>query len=210
MEFSVQPVTEAFCSLFSQSYDSWPRIRWAIHLSPLPPHVLDSAKTPEWIDRTKKEDKFQIEKLMRMPRKCFITFKKTVKVSVKAHMILISFLCYSLSFFSSFSTNKLLNVWVKPHACVCLRVCMCVCVVPSLVQSELTSAGSGSISWQFALKSSVRERQTECFLAGRRTWLRLGRVKWGATHIILSHHSNTIATHTLSNTRGLTCEYDRA
>lgn len=45
VEFSVQPVTEVFCSLFSQSYDSWPRILWAIHLSPLPPHVLVSAKT---------------------------------------------------------------------------------------------------------------------------------------------------------------------
>lgn len=121
----------------------------------------------------KKEDKFQIEKLVHMLRKCFITFKKIVKVSVKAHMILVSFLCHSLSFFSSFSTNKLLNVRVKPHACVCV----CVCVVPSLVQSELTSAGSGSISWQFALKLSRRERETECFLAGRSTWLCLGRVK---------------------------------
>ena len=44
-EFSVQPVTGVICSLFSQSCDSWPRILWAIHLSALPPHVLDSART---------------------------------------------------------------------------------------------------------------------------------------------------------------------
>lgn len=94
---------------------------WSIYL-----HFLLMSSTvpkPKWIHRAKKkkkkEDKFQIENLMRMLRKCFITFKKIVKVSVKAHMILVSFLCHSLSFFFSFSTNKLPNVWVKPRACVC-------------------------------------------------------------------------------------------
>lgn len=117
---------------------------------------------PEWIDRTKKEDKFQIEKLMRMLRKCFITFKKIVKVSVKAHMILVSFLCHSPSFFSSFSTNKLLNVWVKPHACACVCVFvwfLCLSKVNWQVQAVVPLAGNllsscpggrgrGSVFWQ--------------------------------------------------------------
>lgn len=60
--------------------------------------------------------------------------------------------------------------------CVCVRSSVCACVVPLLVQSELTSAGSGSISWQFALKLSVRERggMKECFF-GRTTHMALLR-----------------------------------
>lgn len=138
------------CSLFSQSYNSWPRILQAIHRSPLPPHVLNSAKTRTGRQNKKGEDKFQIGNLLRMLRKCFITFKKTVEVSVKTHMVLVPFLCHSLSFFSAFSTNKPPNIWVKPHACVRARVC----VLLLFVQSELTNAGSGAISWQFALKLS--------------------------------------------------------
>lgn len=74
--------------------------------------------------QSKNEDKFQMENLTHMPRKCFITFKKIVKVSVKAHMIFVSVpLPFSCSFFSSFSTNTVPNVRVKPHVGVCLCCC---------------------------------------------------------------------------------------
>lgn len=102
VKFCVQPVKDVMCSLFSQSYDSWPFMFWSFHLYPLSPRVQDSAKVQMDSLNKKKEDKFQIENLMSMLRKCFITFKKTVEVSVGVHMIPVSFLCHSLSFFSSF------------------------------------------------------------------------------------------------------------
>lgn len=46
----------------------------------------------------------------------------------------------------------------------------CVQVVPLLVQSEPTSAGSGSTHWQFALGKN----ETECYLVRRSIWLLLG------------------------------------
>lgn len=76
VEFSFQPVTEAFCSLFGQSHDSWPHIVRAIHLSPLLPHVLDSAKTPRMHRQNKKGRQISNRKTHAHAEKVFHYFQK--------------------------------------------------------------------------------------------------------------------------------------
>lgn len=83
---------------------------------------------------------------------------------------------------------------------------MRVCAVALLVQRELTSAGSRSISWQFALELSglgtgARAVGGEGFFgkdnAHDSAEDKLSEV---LTHIILGHHSNTPLGHALLRT----------